>query len=105
MDAQASEHELTKSGAIKRPAYDLVAKWCLNEWNELSKEQIINSFKQCNLGEKKDDSYDTKLNSKLLAVLNSSAVPEGNDDPTGLTDDESDVEESQEVIEVLPTVH
>ncbi len=30
----------------------------------------------------------------------------GNDDPTGLTDDESDVEESQEVIEeVLPTVH
>jgi hypothetical protein len=47
------------------------------------------------LGEKKDDSNDTKLNSKLLAVLNSSAVPDGNKDPTGLKDHESDVEVSR----------
>ena len=47
------QHELTKSGAIKRSAYDLVAKWCLNVWNELSKKKIINSFKQCNLVKKK----------------------------------------------------
>jgi hypothetical protein len=97
MAAPKDSIELNKSGAIKRPSYALVAKWCLRAWKELPKKQIIDSFAFCNMGPKRDDSA---VHSKLRDVLSKGTVPEPeSEEPTGLTDNESDNEESEEVID------
>jgi hypothetical protein len=87
----------TKSGYLKRPSYDTVALWCLNAWNELSKAQIIDSFWQCGLGAKRDD---TLLNSKLLDIISKGKIPvqESDEEKTGISDDE-EVEELTESID------
>jgi hypothetical protein len=89
--------DMTKSGALKRPSYALVAKWCLQAWEDLPPKQIIDSFKYCNLGPKRDDSA---VHSKLKDVLSCGSVTDTEiPEPSGLTDTESDVEESEEVID------
>ena len=42
---------------------------------------------------------DERLNHKLLEVITRGELPNEEDDTTGLTDDESDVEETQSVVE------
>jgi hypothetical protein len=98
MGSPKDPKELNKKGIAKRPAYALVAQWCLKAWKELPTKQIIDSFLYCNMGPKRDDSA---LHSRLIDLLSTGSAPEPEEyEPTGLTDIESDDEEMQDIIVV-----
>ena len=96
MRAPKDQNKLNKKGNVKRPSYALLANLCLNAWNELPKQQIINSFTACDLGTRDN----TLLHKRLKDLLDSGIITEPlPQEPTGLLDNESDNEESQKVID------
>ncbi|CAI2192016.1 2000_t:CDS:1 [Funneliformis geosporum] len=43
------EYSFTKGGNLQRPGYDLICKWILEVWDDISIETVCNSFKKCKI--------------------------------------------------------
>ena len=71
------------------------SQWCLNAWTQVSNDMIIKSFVICNLGPKRDDN---RLHPKLNHYVTQLPFTDSVDESLGLTDTESDVEETEEQI-------
>jgi len=51
-------HTFTKKGHIKRPAYNLIAQWVLDTWNNIDPTLIRKSFKCCGISNSRDGKED-----------------------------------------------
>jgi len=50
------EHKYTKTGNLKKPAYDLMCWWIMEAWNEIPAQMIIKSFEKCGIINNSDNS-------------------------------------------------
>ncbi|CAG8680748.1 9049_t:CDS:1, partial [Acaulospora morrowiae] len=50
--------ELTPSGRIKRPPYNLIAQWVLTAWEQIDSKLIEKSFKCCGISNSRNGSED-----------------------------------------------
>ena len=102
MSDPKTPQELTKKGNVKRPSYALVAEWCLKAWEQLPTEQIIKSFVDCNCGKFRDDSL---LHSRLKNLVSEdSSESTQAEEHSGLTDNESGVEELDHIVDGLDEI-
>ena len=52
------EYELTKGGNLKKPGYNIICKWIIEAWDNISSEMVIKSFKKCGISNNLDGTED-----------------------------------------------
>lgn len=55
------DHTFTPSGNLRPPSFELITKWVKSAWNDIPKEQIIASMKQCGVTNATNGSEDNLI--------------------------------------------
>ena len=96
------EVEYTSVGNKKGPSYQLLVDWCSQAWAEFDTEIIKRSFSHTgvtNKGQVDPSDLHSKLRDlfgNITTVEELNKVMEENEDPSGLTDDESDESDDED---------
>ncbi|RWS24155.1 pogo transposable element with KRAB domain-like protein [Leptotrombidium deliense] len=80
--------EVEINDKVRRASYAIVAEWVSEVWKAVDSTMISNAFKHCGIS--KDQDF-CQLHTRLQELLET-ATYNANEESTGITDDEQDVE-------------